>query len=122
MCEELLVEISSPSHDDDGIQFGSPAGGLAIVSVVLAAATVVVLGLLLAYFADVRNNPAPRLHLISQQVIRLGDVRVDDWLEGHGRVVGVVVLGERDLLVTTANELIMCRTDDEAAVLRRGKL
>ena len=77
------------------------------------------IGLLVAYVLNVRDWSVPLLHVVSVQVVRLADVRIDDWIPEHGTVLDVVVLGDQDLLVKTSNQLIMCRVDDEVTIIRR---
>lgn len=87
------------------------AGGVALV------------GLLVAALVAARQHAAPSLRLVSQHTVKPRDVRVDDWLEGHGRVTSVEPLANEGVLVRTAKELIVCRSDEELPVLRkRGDL
>jgi len=56
---------------------------------------------------------------MAQRMVLPSEIRVDDWLEGRGRVTSVEVLDSTGVLVRTASELIVCSTDVEVPVLRR---
>lgn len=87
--------------------------------IVLLACGVAVVGLLIAYVFAARQHAAPSSRVATQLLVKSGDVRVNDWLQGHGRVTGVEPLETSGVLVRTANELIVCRPDDEVTVLRK---
>jgi len=89
------------------------------VVIVILAGGGAAIGLLVAYAIAARQHAAPSLRVATQQLVRPGDVRVNDWLQGHGRVISVEPLETSGVLVRTATELIVCRSDDEVTVLRR---
>lgn len=76
-------------------------------------------GLCVAYLLATRQHSAPSLRVATRQSVGPGEIQVNDWLEGHGRVTSVEPLGTTGVLIRTAHELIVCRFDDEFSVLRR---